>query len=105
MEDDTTTAPDPSNAGADEAQPVNEEQPDAAAVQTATEPSESTEEAEATELQPDSSEPDDKLKKYAASQGLELDSPSAIKAARIAQKAQSEATRNHNKASELEKTV
>lgn len=102
MDEDTTTVQAPAETGAEEALPVEAEQTEAAAVET-TEPSESQEGAETEESgQP---EVDDKLKKYAASQGLELDSPSAIKAAQIAMKAQSEATRNYHKASELEKTV
>jgi hypothetical protein len=50
-------------------------------------------------------EVDDKLQKYASSNGIELDSPGAIKAAQIGLKAQSEATRNYQKASELEKSM
>lgn len=48
---------------------------------------------------------DKKLQKFAKSQGLELDSPNAIKAAQIAMKAQSEATRNYQKTAELEKAA
>ena len=66
------------------------------------EPSQGVDEAEEPTNQPTV---DDKLQKYARSQGLELDSPSAIKAAQIAMKAQSEATRNGLKASELEKAT
>lgn len=100
MDENTTTTEEAPKTGADEALPVVESDADAAAVET-TEPSETSEDAPAQ----DESTPDDKLQKYAASQGLELDSPSAIKAARIAMKAQSEATRNHHKASELEKSI
>ena len=48
---------------------------------------------------------DKKLQKFAQSQGLELDSPNAIKAAQIAMKAQSEATKNFQKSAELEKAA
>lgn len=51
------------------------------------------------------SEIDDKLKKYAESQGLDLDSPSAIKAAKIAMNNQAEVTRNHHKTSQLKKSM
>lgn len=46
---------------------------------------------------------DEELKKYADSNGIELDSPGAIKAAQIARKQASEASRNYQKANELEK--
>jgi hypothetical protein len=49
--------------------------------------------------------PDDKLRKFADSQGIELDSPNAIKAAQLLQKQRSEATKNHRRTSELERTV
>lgn len=48
---------------------------------------------------------DEQLQKFAQSQGIELDSPNAIKAAQALQKARSEATRNYQKASELEKAT
>jgi hypothetical protein len=69
--------------------------------ETANEQTEETTEGD-EQSQPDV---DAKLKRYAESQGLELDSPSAIKAARIAMQNQSEVTRNHLKASELEKSL
>ena len=46
---------------------------------------------------------DEQLQKFAKSQGLELDSPNAIKAAQALQKARSEATKNYQRSSELEK--
>lgn len=104
MDEDTTTGQDVQDAGADEAQPVDSEQAQTADVKDVAEPSESEQDTEGEE-QPGQSEVDDKLKKYATSQGIELDSPSAIKAARIAMKAQSEATKNGQRASELEKAT
>lgn len=59
----------------------------------------------AGEETPAAPEADDQLQKFAKSQGLDLDSPSAIKAAQIAMKARSEATRNYQKANELEKAA
>lgn len=50
-------------------------------------------------------EVDKQLQSFAASQGIELDSPNAIKAAQALQKARSEATKQHQKASELEKAT
>lgn len=61
-----------------------------------------TETTGAESAQPDV---DDKLQKYATSQGLELDSPNAVKAARIAMNNQAEVTRNYHKTSELEKSM
>lgn len=85
---------------------VAPEEPDNndAAVDTTTEEPQTEEQtaAGADEALP---EVDDKLRKYAESNGIELDSPGAIKAAQIAQKAQAEATRNYQKASELEKNA
>jgi len=66
--------------------------------QPVTEPSEEPEDAPSG-----APETDDKLRKYAENQGIELDSPSAIKAARLAMENQAEKTRNYQKASELEK--
>lgn len=67
--------------------------------QTAEEP----EETGGEEPQPETE--DKKLQKFAKSQGLELDSPNAIKAAQIAMKAQSEATRNYQRSAEIEKAA
>lgn len=108
MDNDTTTVQPDVQTGADNAQPVNDASTAPADVQPASEPSEPQQDAIPAEPQaPADSAPqvDDKLQKYAQSQGLELDSPSAIKAATIAMKSQSEATRNYQRASELEKTV
>lgn len=106
VNEDTTTEQDVQPVvGADEAQPVNADVSDTAGDSGTSEPSEPSQggdEAEEPTTQP---QVDDKLQKYARSQGLELDSPSAIKAAQIAMKAQSEATRNGLKASELEKAT
>jgi hypothetical protein len=105
MDEDTTTTPDvQADAGAVDAQPAEQNEPVVAADQPVTEPSEPQQDT-AEPQTPSASDVDDKLQKYAASQGLELDSPSAIKAATIAMKAQSEATRNYHKASELEKVT
>lgn len=60
---------------------------------------------QASEEQPAAPDVDEQLQKFAKSQGIELDSPNAIKAAQALQKARSEATRNHQKASELEKAT
>jgi hypothetical protein len=100
MDDDTTTTPAvPEEAGA-EAQPVAPVEPDAAAEAASTEPSEVPQDG-----QPAAPEVDTELQKYAESNGIALDSPGAIKAAEIARKAQSEATRNYQKANELEKAT
>jgi hypothetical protein len=48
---------------------------------------------------------DDKLQKFASSHGLDLDSPSAIKAAKMAMDNQAEFQRTRQKASEMEKTM
>jgi hypothetical protein len=108
MDDDTTTATTDVQTGAEEAQPVTDAGTTAADVTTTTEPSEESQDASTeveTPAEDSAPEADDKLQKYAKSQGLELDSPSAIKAAQIAMKAQSEATRNYHKTTELEKTL
>lgn len=104
MDEENTTVQPTEETGAPVAQPVEPVAPDTAVENAVAEPSEAQQDAEEVET-PSAPEADDKLRKYAASQGLELDSPSAIKAAQIAMKAQSEATRNYQKASELEKTV
>lgn len=80
----------------------------AEAVQTNDEPEEAQtadvpEETGGDESQPETE--DKKLQKFAQSQGLELDSPNAIKAAQIAMKAQSEATKNYQRSAELEKAA
>src|ERR1044071_7258288 len=99
MDDDKSTAPVAPEAEVVDS-PVVESESEATVEQPVTEPSE-----EATDTTPSAPEADDKLRKYAANQGIELDSPSAIKAARLAMENQAEKTRNYQKASELEKTV
>lgn len=103
MDEDKSTDQPVEQAAAEEVTPAavstDVESPEA----TQTEPSEAPEASEVEE--PAAPEADDKLRKFAASQGIELDSPNAIKAAQALQKARSEATRNHQKASELEKTI
>lgn len=66
------------------------------------EPSEQTQE-EATGATTALPEADDKLQKFASSHGLELDSPNAIKAAKIAMDNQADFHRERQSASELEK--
>lgn len=100
MEDDTTTTQPTDDAGA-QAPPVEPVVTDVADETTTTEPSEPS--SDAAEETPSAPTADDKLQKFARSQGIDLDSPSAIKAAQIAMKAQSEATRNYQKASQIEK--
>lgn len=99
MDEDTTTVQPVVDTGA-EALPVVQDEAQSADVQAVAEPSEAQQ-----DVVTDTPDVDDKLTKYAQSQGFELDSPSAIKAARIAMQNQSEATRNYQKASELEKTA
>lgn len=104
MSDDTSTAQDVQEAEAVEASPVVTDETVATEAEAVTEPSEaSTDEQE--EETPVATEPDDKLRKYAANQGIELDSPSAIKAAQLAMKHQAAASRNYQKNSELEKAT
>lgn len=105
MDENTNTDPvvEP-DTGAEQALPVETQEPDAVDAPAVAEPSEPSEGAEVEETDSTPTQ-DDKLRKYAASQGFELDSPNAIKAAQIAMKAQSEATRNHQKASELERNL
>jgi hypothetical protein len=106
MENDTTTTQTDVQTGAEIAQPVTDDVVTTVADDTTTaEPSEASQDVTEAETSTDAPQVDDKLQKYALSQGFELDSPSAIKAAQIAMKAQSEATRNYQRASELEKTV
>lgn len=107
MDDQTTTgAPvDPTEGGV-QPQPAEAPVTEPAEPAVATDPSE-TPEAGGEQPQDGGAEPesDDKLRRYAESQGIALDSPGAIKAAEIAMKAQSEATRNYHKAAELEKAT
>lgn len=103
MDDDNSTVVPTEPAEVVTDSPVTPEEATTTDVQDVTEPSESTEETSTEESS--STEPDDKLRKYAANQGLELDSPSAIKAAQLAMKHQAAASRNYQKSSELEKAA
>ncbi len=98
MDEDTSTVQDaPETEVVDS--PVVESGTTTTDEQPVTEPSETQQDADGA---PDV---DDKLQKYAANQGIELDSPSAIKAARLAMNNQAEKTRTYQKASELEKAA
>lgn len=105
MADDTTTDEATPVVGADEAQPIEQELVPAADADTSSEPSESEPGGEAEEPAEGEPQVDDKLQKYATSQGLDLDNPNAIKAARLAMENQSKVTKNYQKASELEKAA
>jgi len=102
MEEENTTVQEVVDTGADNALPE---------VQDSPQPAVEDDQADSSEQQPDEqaqpvvSEVDDKLKNYAASQGIDLDSPSSIKAAKIAMSNQSEATKNYQKSRELEKAT
>jgi len=88
--------------------PVPEETEQAEVVQEQAEPDAQTVEEPSEVMGGDEPAPeieDKKLQKFAQSQGLELDSPNAIKAAQIAMKAQSEATKNYQKSAELERVA
>ena len=102
MDEEITTVQDTVDTGAQVAQPAVESETQSADVKVETETSETSQDAQQVASAP---EVDDKLKKYAESQGLELDSPNAIKAAKIALANQSETTRNYQKSRELEKTM
>lgn len=98
MEEKTTTEA-PVETGAQEALPVEAEQ---ATAETPVESEQKQELESGAEALP---EKDDQLQKFAQSHGLELDSPSAIKAAKMAMDNQAEYQRNRQKASELEKSL
>ncbi len=102
--DDKTVQPD-AQAAPEQGQPASEGAP--AETLEATTTSEPSEESQASEEQQTPAAPtvDDELQKFAKSQGIELDSPNAIKAAQALQKSRSEATKNYQKASELEKAT
>lgn len=102
MDDDKSTVTPVEPAEAVEDSPVTQDEAVTTDAVDVTEPSETSEE---TSEEASSTEPDDKLRKYAENQGLELDSPSAIKAAQLAMKHQAEASRNYQKSSELEKAA
>lgn len=105
MEDTTTDAP--VESGATTIQGVQvDDQGQAVAVPETTETSTAAHDTvetsdEGAQALPD----DDKLQKFAQSHGLELDSPNAIKAAKMAMDNQAEFQRANQKASELEKTM
>lgn len=102
MDEDTSTAQDVQPAEVVDS-PAEAVQTDATDVADVAEPSEASQDsAEETPAAPDV---DDKLRKYAANQGIELDSPGAIKAAKLAMKNQADKTREFQKASELEKAT
>lgn len=102
MDEETTITQPIDDAGA-QAPPVDAVVTDAADETTTTEPSEPSQDS-TEETQP-APTVDDKLQKYAQSNGIELDSPGAVKAAQIALKQQQEATRNYQKSQELEKAT
>lgn len=105
MEDDTTTVAPVEPTGAEPALPAPNDTPDTAVTDPTTEPSDVPQDVDEDQLPQSAPQVDDKLKKYADSQGFELDSPGAIKAAQAGLKAQAEATRNYQKAQELEKAT
>lgn len=90
-----------------QALPVPENTEAATTAAEASSDEQSTDEVDATSGASEEAVPgvDDKLRKYAESNSITLDSPGAIKAAELAMKAQSEATRNYQKASELERAA
>lgn len=101
-EQDTTVQPDV-QAAPDMGQPATDtSQVDTPVTDTPSEPSDTS---AASQEAPAAPEADEKLQKFASSQGIELDSPSAIKAAQIAMKARSEATKNYKRSTELEKAT
>ena len=105
MDEDNTTAQPTEQAAVDIDVPASTDVVAEAPVDTdTTEPSEPSTASEEVET-PAAPEVDDKLRKFAESQGLELGTPSEIKAASIALKARSEATKQFNQKSELEKTM
>lgn len=103
MDDQTTTDVPVTDTGADTALPDQAEQTTAVTDDS----DQSANEATTSEGEADASVPetDDKLQRYAESHGIELDSPSAIKAARIAMNNQAEYQRTRQKASQLEKSM
>lgn len=102
MAEETTTEV-PEEAGA-EALPVDSGQTEAAQTTEATEePTQESEEKGGETPVPEAE--DDKLKKFAESHGIELDSDNAKKAAKMAMDNQAEFQRNRQKATELEKSM
>jgi hypothetical protein len=102
MEDDNIITSDVQDTGAQEALPVTDNDTQVNDTQTTAEPSDTQQDVTDTQ---DAPTVDEELKKYAESNGIELDSPGAIKAAQLARKSQSEATRNYQKSQELEKAT
>ncbi len=103
MDEEIITTPDVQpDAAADTALPADT---DASVVPDNEATSDSSEPSQDVEAQPNAPQVDDQLQKFARSQGIELDSPNAIKAAQALQKARGEATRNYQKVSELEKVT
>lgn len=102
MDDQTTTEEVVADAGAEKALP--EESQTETAEETASETA-TAEETSTGEEEASVPETDEKLQKYAKSHGIELDSPSAIKAAQIAMDNQAEYSRTKQQKSELEKTI
>ena len=110
MEESTTDAPVESSGSVIAGVPVDDQgqalpvldeaEQSTAAAATETETAEQS--SEGAEALP---ETDDKLQKFAASHGLELDSPSARKAAKMAMDNQAEFQRNRQKATQMEKTM
>lgn len=101
--DEKTTTEAPVETGAETALPVQTENaPAAEATETNTAEQEQHQEGEQSSSLPTE---DEKLQKFAQSHGLELDSPNAIKAAKMAMDNQAEFQRNRQKATELEKTL
>lgn len=108
MDDKTITDAPAPDTGADTALPdESQEQVPAGTDETSDQsvPEEQETTADAGEEESSVPAPEDKLKKYADSHGIELDSPSAIKAAQIAMNNQAEFQRTRQKASKLEKSM
>jgi hypothetical protein len=101
MDEDNITTTDVQDTGA-EALPVVNDDTQVNEVQDTADSSQTQQDATETQSAP---EVDEELTKYAESNGFELDSPGAIKAAQLARKSQSEATRNYQKSQELEKAT
>lgn len=101
MDEDNTTVESTEQAAVNDVPATTDVEQTPVEVDT-TEPSDESQASEETQAAP---EADDKLRKFAESQGIELDSPNAIKAAQALQKARSEASKNFHQKSELEKTL
>ena len=99
--DDQSITDVPADSGAQDALPADADQTAAATDTNDQEREEDSSQGGDTPV-PDT---DEKLTKFAASHGLELDSPSAIKAAKIAMNNQAEFQRTRQKSSQLEKSM